>query len=91
MFVAVPPMLEVIELYPRIFDWFINLSWVLFITRRSQREEDRENQIEPEPQTEFSYSLPADSRESGFSNANLPSIMPLAAAWPSNGKKRSFL
>ena len=91
MFVTVPPMLEVIELYPHVFAWFSNLCWVLFITRRPQRVEGPELESEPQLEPTFSYALPAESRESGLSSHKLTSIIPLAVSWPSNGRKRSPL
>jgi len=88
MFVAVPPMLEVIELCPRVLAWFSNLCWVRFITRRRQRGQGPEL---PEPEPAFSYSFPSGSRDSGLSDNKLKSIIPLAVSWPSNGRKRSLL
>ncbi|KAF8523249.1 hypothetical protein JB92DRAFT_1624088 [Gautieria morchelliformis] len=37
MFVALPPMIQVARLIPRFYRWFIDLSWVRFVTCRPQR------------------------------------------------------
>ena len=77
-------MLEVIELYPRILDWFINLCWVRFITCRPQRAEEPEletEQIQPEV-----FAISDASRDSEFGSHKSTRTIPLAVSWPSNGR-----
>lgn len=73
MFVAVPPMLEVIELTPRVLNWFLDLTWVRFISRRPRQVAD-----EPEPTFTFTFPGPSDSRDSGFNHEK--NIIPMVVS-----------
>jgi hypothetical protein len=85
MFVTIPPLLEVLSLRGHVWLWFIDLTWVRFISRRPQRVEA------PEFEPTFTYAFPSGSRDSGISNDNkLTSIIPLSVS-PGNGRRRSPL
>ncbi|KAF8574313.1 hypothetical protein K439DRAFT_1642290 [Ramaria rubella] len=67
MFVAVPPLLSVAKLGPRLLNWFVDLAWVRFISGRPQRQDTA-------PQPGFPVTLTSSSAESGFDYEKKPAF-----------------